>query len=162
MEIPQARCFLFSIKTYFIMNPTVYNTDIRQIRLALVYMTKGTASTWAQTFYQDAFTSSPPKFRKWDDFEKAFEEAFLSPDQAGEALTKLRELKQGSRPLIKYVSMFKALVSQASVKESVILIEWFCQGLNYGLVQSIYHTETIPTDFDKFVTAAMKLDANWK
>jgi len=88
------------------MNPTVYNTDIRQIRLALAYMTKGTASTWAQTFYQDAFTFSPPKFRKWDDFEKAFEEAFLSPDQAGEALTKLRELKQG---MVHSSSMFPCL-----------------------------------------------------
>jgi hypothetical protein len=89
----QARRFLFSVKTYFIMNPTVYNTDVRQIGLALAYMTEGTTSTWAQTFYQDTFTYSPPKFGKWDDFKKAFKEAFSSPDQAGEALQKLRELK---------------------------------------------------------------------
>jgi hypothetical protein len=158
----QARRFLFSVKTYFIMNPTVYNTDVRQIGLALAYMNEGTASTWAQTFYQDAFTSSPPKFGKWDDFEKAFKEAFSSPDQAGEALSKLRDLKQGSGPLVKYVSAFKALVSQASIKESVVLIEWFCRGLNYGLVTSIYRMENVPTDFDKFVTAAMKMDANWR
>jgi hypothetical protein len=125
-------------------------------------MNEGTAGTWAQTFYQDAFSSNPPKCGKWDDFEKAFKESFSSPDQAGEVLSKLRELKQGSEPLVKYVSTFKALVSQASIKESVVLIEWFCQGLNYGLVTSIYHMENVPTDFDKFVTATMKLDTNWK
>jgi hypothetical protein len=43
----QARRFLFSVKTYFIMNPTVYNTDVRQVGLALAYMTEGTAGTWA-------------------------------------------------------------------------------------------------------------------
>jgi hypothetical protein len=121
-------------------------------------MTEGTASSWASTYHQmcDGRTL---KYGTFAEFETAFKEMFIPVDASIVALKKINELKQKG-DLTSYVTEFHSHTTITNVKESHILTHLFNFGLQPSLVQAIHMMENIPNNFDKYVTAVMKINSN--
>jgi len=49
-NIKKAAHWLYSVKAYFAVNATIYNTDEKKVVTALAYMMEGTAGSWSSTF----------------------------------------------------------------------------------------------------------------
>jgi len=75
------------------------------------------------------------------------------------ALNNINKLKQKG-DLTSYVAEFCSLVAIANVKESHVLTHLFNLGLQPSLIQAIHMMETIPNDFNKYITAIMKINSN--
>jgi hypothetical protein len=158
-SIKKASRWLHSVKAYFTVNATVYNTDEKKVVTALTYMTEGTASSWSDTFYQ-VCEGRMAKYGTWANFEKEFRDMFVPANASIVALNKIQKLKQLQKSLISYIAEFRSLVAVANVKESHVLIHMFNLGLNDTLLRAIHMMGEIPTDFDKYVTTVTKIDSN--
>jgi hypothetical protein len=158
-NIRKALRWLHSVKAYFTVNAAVYSTDEKKVVTALAYMMEGTASSWSNTFYQ-LCEGRLAKYGTWVDFEKEFQEMFIPANASIVALNKIQKLKQLGRSLTSYVAEFHSLVAVANVKESHVLIHMFKLGLNDDLVNAVHLMGEIPTDFDKYITAVIKIDSN--
>jgi hypothetical protein len=150
---------LHSVKAYFTVNATVYNTDEKKVVITLAYMTEGTASSWSDMFYQ-VCEGRTAKYGTWADFEKEFRDMFVPADTSIVALNKIQKLKQLQKSLTSYIAEFRSLVAVANIKESHVLIHMFNLGLNDTLLHAIHMMGEIPTDFDKYVTTVTKIDSN--
>jgi hypothetical protein len=160
-DLTDASRWKYSVLAYLHLNKTTYDSDEKKIINALSYMTEGLAAAWAQNFYAQAFsTVTTPVWGSADDFCKNFDKAFVPVDVAINAMTKLKTIRQGSN-LAKFVAEFKTLITQANIKEDISIIHFFENALNPGLRDRIYQKEMVPTTFDKWVTAAVQLNANW-
>jgi hypothetical protein len=157
-SIKKASQWLHSVKAYFAVNTTVYNTDEKKVITALTYMTEGMAAAWSDTFYQ-LCKGRTTKYGTWVDFKKEFRDMFIPADASIVALNKIQKLKQ-QKSLTSYVAEFCALEAVANIKESHVLIHMFNLGLNNNLLCTIHMMGEIPTDFDKYVTAVMKIESN--
>jgi hypothetical protein len=153
--------WMYSVLSYIAVNPTIYDTHVKQIIFALLYMREGTAAIWAQNFYTEAYASGTAMFGTVEDFWKEFKKSFGSGDQKIMAMTKLKHLMQGNS-ITKYIVEFKMLAVQSTIKQDVALIHFFETGLKPELVKSIYLKEAIPDTIDKWYTAAIQMDANYQ
>jgi hypothetical protein len=158
-NIRKASRWLHSVKAYFTVNAAVYSTNEKKVVTALAYMTEGTASSWSDTFYQ-LCEGRTAKYGTWANFEKEFWEMFIPADASIVALNKIQKLKQLGRGLSSYVAKFHSLIAVANVKESHVLIHMFNLGLNDDLVNAVHLMGEIPTDFDRYITAVIKIDSN--
>jgi hypothetical protein len=153
--------WMYSVLSYVAVNPTIYDTDMKKIILALSYMKEGTAAIWAQNFYEEAYSSGTPAFGTDKDFWIEFKKSFGSVDQKITAITKLKHLTQGNS-ITEYIAEFKTLAVQSTIKQDVALIHFFESGLKPGLAKSIYLKESVPDTIDKWYTAAIQMDANYQ
>lgn len=153
--------WLLSVKAFFLINPDIYDTDLKKVGVALAYMTKGTAATWAQNYYTDSFEKSAPSFGTFAEYEKSFRASFLSVDTKQNAITDLSDIKQG-HSLTDYIARFKTLVSQSTLKQNASLIHFFEKGLKEGLRKQVYLMETLPTTIDKWYEAVTRLNNNYQ
>lgn len=156
-----AQRWLYSLKTYFLINPTVYCSEQIMVSVALSLMTKNSAKAWADNFYREAFSTNPPKFGTFAEFEKGFNLAFQPVDKQVNALTEIAELRMGNN-VTDYISKFKTLATIANIKEGVTLSHFFEKGLNPSLREAIYRKETLPDTIEKWYTSAVQLDANYR
>jgi hypothetical protein len=122
-------------------------------------MMEGTASSWADMFYQ-VCEGRMAKYGSWTDFEKEFRDMFLPANASIVTLNNIQKLKQLMKSLTSYIAEFHSLVAVANIKESHILIHMFNLGLNDNLLHAIHMMGEIPIDFDKYVTAVIKIDNN--
>jgi Retrotransposon gag protein len=72
------------------------------------------------------------------DFMKSFKEAFDPVDTKGTALTKLRDLKQGNGDLHTYITDFEALAAKARINDDATKIQFFQDGLNWGILTKLF------------------------
>jgi hypothetical protein len=121
-------------------------------------MTEGMAGSWSSTFYQ-VCEGRTAKYGTWADFKVSFRQMFIPVDGSIIMLNKINRLKQKG-DLNSYVTEFCALVAIANVKESHILVHLFNLGLNNHLLCAIHMMGDIPSDFDKYLAAVMKIDSN--
>jgi hypothetical protein len=158
-SIKKASQWLHSVKAYFTVNATVYNTDEKKVITALAYMMEGMASSWSDMFYQ-VCEGRMAKYGTWANFKKEFQDMFVPANASIVTLNKIQKLKQLQKSLTSYIAEFHSLVAVANIKESHILIHMFNLGLNNTLLCAIHMMGEIPTDFDKYVTAVTKIDSN--
>lgn len=143
------------------LNKNINDTDEKKVICALSYMTEGVATTWAQNFYTQAFsTASTLVVETFNAFWINFEKAFLPFDLSINVITKLKSLRQET-DLAKYISKFKTLITQANIKEDISIIHFFENRLREKLREKIYLKEEVPKTFNKAVIAAVQLNANW-
>jgi hypothetical protein len=131
-DIKKAVSWLYSVKVYFTINATVYNSDEKKVVTALAYMTEGTTGSWASTFYQ-VCEGRTAKYSMFADFETSFKDMFIPVDASIIALNKINELKQKGY-LTSYITEFCALIAVANVKESHVLTHLFNLGLQPSLI----------------------------
>jgi hypothetical protein len=136
----------------------VYNTEDKKVMTTLTYMTEGTAGSWASTFYK-LCNGRTAKYGTFAGFETSFRDMFIPVDVSIVTLNKLNKLLQKG-DLTSYITEFCALVAITNVKESHVLTHLFNLGLQPHLVQAIHMMETIPSDFDKYITAITKINSN--
>jgi hypothetical protein len=157
-SIKKASQWLHSIKAYFAVNATVYNTDKKKVITALAYMTEGTALSWSDTFYQ-LYEGRMARYGTWADFEKEFRDMFAPADASIVALNKIQKLKH-QQSLTSYIAKFCTLMAVVNIKESHVLIHMFNLGLNNNLLRTIHMMGDIPTNFNKYVTTVTKIKSN--
>ncbi|KIJ08484.1 hypothetical protein PAXINDRAFT_18380 [Paxillus involutus ATCC 200175] len=62
--------WLHSVIAYISINDRIYTSDDKKIILALSFMSKGSAATWAEAAYENA--AELESFGKWKDFQEDF------------------------------------------------------------------------------------------
>jgi hypothetical protein len=157
-NIKKATHWLYSVKAYFAVNAIIYNTNEKKVVITLAYMMEGTAGSWSSTFYQTC-EGRTLKYGTFAKFKTTFKEMVIPINVSIVALNKINELEQKG-DLTSYVAEFYSLVAIANVKESHILTHLFNLGLQPSLVQAIHMMESIPNDFDKYITTVMKINSN--
>jgi hypothetical protein len=102
-----------------------------------------------------------PLFR---DFINELNAAFEPVDAVGNAMHKLRTLKQRTRSAEELDTEFNLFCSQARITQSgdTTLINLFQPALNKPLVEKILDGETVPTTIASWKTKAIQLDNNYR
>ncbi|KAF8557691.1 hypothetical protein OG21DRAFT_1481937 [Imleria badia] len=107
-------------------------------------MKKGTAQGWATTFTTD--TIKLKKFGTFDDFK---------------ALETLQSLNQNGDDILGYINQFKVAAHQSGLTDHSVLIHFFSEGLNPGLMKHIYTMDTVPDKIEAWYTKAEAFQAQW-
>ncbi|KAF8547051.1 hypothetical protein OG21DRAFT_1490568 [Imleria badia] len=134
--------WISSIQLYLLINKTIYDTDEKQIMFALSFMKKGTTQGWAATFTADAIQLK--KFGTFNDFVKSLKATFCTTNIKGKALGTLQSLNQDSDDILGFFNQFKVAARQSGLTNHSILICFFSEGLNPGLMKCIYTMDTGP------------------
>ena len=92
----------------------------------------------------------------WGDFKKSVEKTFSPVDDARAARLEMKHLKQKKGALEDYVTKFQLLAVRSGIKEDVLLIEYFIDGLHLDIIRAIYAKDTIPEKIDDMIDAASK------
>ena len=127
-------------------------------------MDSGPAAVWAEEFMAHAQTvvataagtQAANGYGTWAQFKTAFEENFGQIDLAGNAMTRLRQLKQKPNELSEYVAEFKQLSTKAGLTADLPCNQFFLDGLQQGLLNRFYQEEP-PATFNGTVERVLKL-----
>ncbi|KAF8547327.1 hypothetical protein OG21DRAFT_1425038 [Imleria badia] len=144
--------WISSVQLYLLINTTIYDTDEKQIAFALSFMKKGTAQGWATTFTADAIKLK--KFGTFDNFVKLLEATFYTTDIKGKALGTLQSLNQDGDDILGFINQFKVAAHQSGLTNHSVLICFFSEGLNPGLMKQIYTMDTVPDKIEAWYTKA--------
>jgi len=152
--------FLTEVALYLSCNEAVYNNDKKKICFALSYMKGGTAGDWKLLKIKE-YTKPDGAFPTWDAFKESVEQAFSAADEAGDARTQMRLLKQ-TTDADDYISKFQILASKSGIREDAALIEYFMEGLNPKIVEKMHDRETVPTTIADWYKFAAAYDNNYR
>ncbi|KIK77609.1 hypothetical protein PAXRUDRAFT_17389 [Paxillus rubicundulus Ve08.2h10] len=119
--------WMYSIITYLDLNEEVYTNDKKKIITTLSFMNKGTAASWAETYYETAAISG---WGIWETFSDKFKKTFIVADAKGNALVKLTTRNQRQ---------------SSSLKNA---------GLDTCLSSQILNMDTIPNTLDRWIAKA--------
>ena len=164
------RQWLNTVQLYLLVNEDVYNNDNKKIVFVLSYMTKGSALTWAATFWENSInTTGTVILGIYTNFITKFNEDFKQRDVTGTAITwlttKQMVLKKDwtySPPLNQYVLEFQNHVAWANIKDPNILIGYFSTGIPPSLMQWIMSMDTIPTTIQEWYSKAIHFQTQWE
>jgi hypothetical protein len=103
-------------------------------------------------------------FPLFEDFIDELNAAFEPVDAVGDAMKKLRTLKQGTRSAEELVTEFNLFCSKAGITQSgdTTLINLFQPGLNKPLLEKILDGETVPMTIAGWKAKAIQLDNNYR
>ena len=147
--------WMHSIQFYLVVSETSYNNDTKKIAFALLYMTKGLALTWADTFRENAINGTAVTLGTWDDFLKRFQSTFKHQDTARNAISWLsthrmtKKNRKYSPSLESYISTFQSNTTRASITDHNVLISFFTAGIPTPLMKWIMSLDTIPDKIDE-------------
>ena len=154
--------FLQDCQLYLAINKEVSNTNTKKIIFVLSFLKKGTALTWKESWAQEKLATTTPDLGTFTDFKNELKKAFSAADTEGDARAKLRQLRQGKNPVDEYVAEFRILAGKAKMKDDKALTEYFMEGINTGILQKIFASETLPTTIEEWYTRASKHDAQYR
>jgi len=154
--------FLQDCHLYLGINDEIYNTDMKKIVFMLSFMKKGTALTWKESWTQEKLATATQDFGTIKSFIDELKKAFSAADTEGDARAKLRQLRQGKNSVDEYVAEFRILAGKAKMKDDKALTEYFMEGINTGILQKIFASETLPTTIQEWYERASKHDAQYR
>jgi len=142
----KARGWLLATTSYLDINTHCYTTDQQKVIFALALMYLGPATVWAEEFMAHAQTivttaartQAAHGYGMWAQFKTAFKENFGQIDLTGNAITRLRQLKQKPNKLSEYVAEFKQLSTKAGLTTNLPYNQFFLDGLQQGLLNHFY------------------------
>jgi hypothetical protein len=148
------------------INKKSYDDDEKKVRFIFSLMSKGEAGEWSEQ-YLKVLTDAQgeinlPTLKTMLDKIAA---DFKQEDQVGNAMERLRNLKQGNQTVEELVTKFRLLVGQAGLDSTSTsgqrhLIEMFIDSLNHGIGAKIMYSETVPTTINDWYKRAIQVDAN--
>ncbi|KZT24000.1 hypothetical protein NEOLEDRAFT_1027489, partial [Neolentinus lepideus HHB14362 ss-1] len=103
----ELRGFLLQVRLYLKANQEIYNSDDKKILFVLSHLKGGTAGPWAETYVYAHIQDGDIIFEMFNEFIAEFQEAFEEVNTAGEALNKLRTMKQAGKTANEFISEFK-------------------------------------------------------
>src|SRR5271155_4637672 len=154
--------FLQDCHLYLGINNEIYNTDLKKIVFMLSFMKKGTTLTWKESWTQEKLATTTQDFGTIKSFIDELKKAFSAADTEGDARAKLRQLRQGKNSVDEYVAEFRILAGKAKMKDDKALTEYFMEGINTGILQKIFASETLPATIQEWYERASKHDAQYR
>ena len=146
--------FCREAETYIIDQGLDNDSDTEKaINIIAGYMT-GNAANW----YTITYATRAQNERKWESREEFWTEVkarFGEADPTFAARTKLSRLKQGSKSVQSYSSLFNELALLTGYNNEALIQEYF-KGLNMDILQGIFRWDTIPTTLEKAIDAATR------
>src|ERR1700753_63395 len=140
----------------FNSDPSRYSTDAQKISYAASYL-DGTAKDWFRPNVNA--NTGAISFPTWTAFVDALKAAFDDPDAMATAEYKLMASKQNNRDWSPYHAEFVTLAAILAYDDRT-QISFFKRGLNQELQRAITYQLTMPTIFNEYVQACIKLDNN--
>jgi Retrotransposon gag protein len=157
-----SREFIQSCNLCFDINEKLYTTDKQKIIFITSFMTEKNAKSWKEQFLDHAQSTDTSGqkvgYGTLQDFMKSFKEAFEPVDTKGTALTKLRDLKQGSGDLHTYIADFEALAAKARITDDATKIQFFQDGLNLGILTKLFAPGDVSEVFHEVVLQCVCID----
>ena len=159
--------WMHSIQFYLAVNKKSYDNDAKRIAFTLLYMTEGSALTWADTFRENAFNGTAVTLGTWDDFLKRFQTTFKHQDTAGNAIswlsTHCMTKKNGkySPSLESYISTFQSNTTRAGITDHNVLISFFAAGIPTPLMKRVMSLDTVPDKINEWYTKATHFQNQW-
>jgi hypothetical protein len=103
---------------------------------------------WREAWIKNNTRAGTLWFPSWSDFFDEVNAAFNPVDAVGDAMHKLRTLKQGSRTAEELITEFDLLCGQAGITRSgdTTLINLFQPVLNKPLLEKILNSEIVPRE----------------
>jgi hypothetical protein len=145
------------------INRHIYDDDEKKIGFILFYLNNKEAAQWQEAWIERKTRGGLIWFSSFDDFIAKLNTAFNLVDAVGDAIHKLRTLKQGTRSAEEMVTEFNLFCSQAGIMQSgdVTLINLFQPTLNKPLLEKILDSETVPTTINGWTTKVIQLNNNF-
>jgi hypothetical protein len=144
------------------INHETYNNDLRKIAFVLSFMTTGSAATWKAQFIEEAYAKPVPanpndRLGTFTQFRKDLIEAFSMFNSVGDALDKLRSLRNKS--IDEHMARFKMLAAESKIDTmNPISIELFKETLPWGLTLELMKLKTLLKTIDNWYEWAATLD----
>jgi hypothetical protein len=132
-------------------------TDEELIIVALSFIKKGRAVTWAENYLE----TGNLKTQKYEDFVAALRDSFGDSDIALMAQMTLDTLRQGSSSMTEYITTFEQHEGHSQLGE-VALISAFKKGLNGPLLDKIHQVPDLPATLKSWKSFAQRIDTNWR
>jgi len=160
--------FVDQCQLYMDINDDGYGQDKKRIGFILSLMNKGEAAEWVEQYVKSIKNPTGGQFQypTLTTFTTRLLDDFKQEDQVGDAVAKLKYLKQGQEQSVEQlVSEFRLLVGQAglgstSTSEQIHLIELFKDALNPRIAAKILFSDNVPTTIDGWHKWAIQYDVN--
>ena len=124
--------WLLSLRTYLMLNRHIYDTDEKQIGFALSYMTRGSALASKENYIESCVADGMTFYitESFAEFVRKLKNVYYEVgDIKATSMLHLANIKQGTRPLAKYVSQFLMLMNRAGIQDGVPMGTFFGKGL---------------------------------
>lgn len=145
------RGFINQVRLVIQLQPRRYATDAARVGL-IGTLLEGPALAW----FAPLLESSSPRLNDFKTFLEDFEATFGDTEKARTAATKIRKLRQGTRPAATYASEFRLLACDVPWGEAA-LIDQFRHGLQ-DAVKDLLLMMKEPEDLNEAITQAVKCD----
>ena len=165
-----SRQCLNAVQLYLLVNEDVYNNNDKKIMFILSYMTKGSALTWAATFWENSVNATGTVILgTYVNFIAKFNKDFKQRDVTEAAIawltTKRMVLKKDraySSPLNQYVAELQNHATWANIKDPNVLIRYFSTGIPPSLMRRIMSMDTILTTIQEWYSKAIHFQTQWE
>ena len=150
------KSFIMQLNLIFNSDPDRYtgnNADNAKIAYAASFLS-GSAKEWFQPHVNE--TTGAISFPTWTDFVAALRAAFQDPDAYQTAYNRIASLKQ-DKDCSSYYAAFVSLATVLGIDERT-KISFFKKGLHAELKKALSYQITLPTGFEEFVQACIKID----
>ena len=158
---------MHSIQFYLAVNEKPYDTDVKKITFTLLYMIKGSALTWADTFQENTITSVTVTFKTWDNFLGNFQKTFKPQDTARNVISWLSThgitKKNGkfSPSLESYILTFQSNTTHTDIMDHNVLISFCAAGIPVLLMKWIMFLDTVSDKIDNWYIKATHFQNQW-
>ena len=153
--------WLLSVRTYLMMNAHIYDTDKKQIGFTLSYMTGGSALAFKENYIEGCISDGLTFYivESFAEFVKKLKNVYEVGDIKATSMLHLANIRQGTRPLAKYVSQFLMLMNRAGIKDSIPMGTFFGKGLATFLSDHILSLGITPDSVQEWIKAASAINA---
>jgi len=158
--------FIQQCKLYLKINKKAYDDEEKQVRFIFSLMSRGEAGEWSEQ-YLKVLTDAQGEINlpTLKTMLAKIAADFKQEDQVGNAMERLRNLKQGNQTIKELVTKFRLLVGQAGLDSTSIsgqrhLIEMFIDSLNDGIGAKLMYSESVPSTLNDWYKRAIQVDVN--
>lgn len=117
---------------------------------------EGDAANWATSIVEEIETLTPP-FADYPAFVTAFCMQFKTVDKAGDVLTVLEPLWQGTKTVQDYIVLFKQHTGHTRLSDNDKLIQYH-KHLSTFIKDRLAETDRVHNTFDTIITVATDID----
>uniref|UniRef100_A0A8C5R0W1 ribonuclease H n=1 Tax=Leptobrachium leishanense TaxID=445787 RepID=A0A8C5R0W1_9ANUR len=149
------RTFITACELMFSLCPRTYGSDSVKVRSAISLLS-GPPQEWAFQLLREG----SPLLTSWGSFVRAMNPIYDDPLRSSAALTTIRHLKQGRRPVEDYISEFRAVAADTGLND-VGLKDHFRHGLSEQLKDELARIG-VPTSLEALITQSLVLDQHFR
>ena len=153
--------WLLSVRTYLMMNAHVYDSNEKQIGFALSYLTRGSALVFKENYIESCISDGLTFYitKSFAEFVKKLKNVYKVGDVKATSMLHLANIKQGTRPLAKYVSQFLMLMNCAGIQDSVPMGTFFGKGLTTFISDRVLSLGITPDSVQDWIKTATAINS---